>query len=55
LSPYAKQGEISNAGLWAMLGAAEALSSAAVRQQISAEEAKNELVETILGLVGRAG
>jgi AcrR family transcriptional regulator len=55
LSPYIKQGEISNAGLWAMLGAAEALSSAAVRQQISAEEAKNELVETILGLVGRAG
>lgn len=55
LSPYVTQGAISIAGLWAMLGAAEALSNAAVRQQISAEEAKNELVETILGLVGRAG
>lgn len=54
LSPYVKQGEISNAGLWAMLGAAESLSNAAVRQQISAEEAKNELVDMILGLVGRA-
>lgn len=55
LSPFSVTQPLSLAGLWAMLGAAEALSNAAVRQDISAEEAEKELISTILTLVGREG
>ncbi|MEZ2224077.1 TetR/AcrR family transcriptional regulator [Rhizobium sp. RCC_161_2] len=53
LSPFAKAGTIASAGLWAMLGAAEALSYAAATGDITAEEAQAELFETIVGMVAR--
>ena len=43
-----------NAKLWAMLGAADALSHAAVTGDISEEQARDELVETILAMVRRS-
>ncbi|TFY93126.1 TetR/AcrR family transcriptional regulator [Pseudomonas nabeulensis] len=46
-------GRISQAGLRAMLGAAEALSHAAASAEISREEAQQELLATILGMVTR--
>lgn len=55
LSPFAPGTTISSAALWAMLGAAESLSYAAGRGDISAEEAKGELFNTIISMVGRAG
>ena len=51
LSPF---GRVSQAGLRAMLGAAEALSQAAASGEISREEAQQELLETILAMVNRA-
>ncbi|TPG58295.1 TetR/AcrR family transcriptional regulator [Ewingella americana] len=53
LTPFSTGESIPSAGLWAMLGAAEALSSAAGRGEISAEEAKNELFDTIVSMVKR--
>ncbi|MBK3478248.1 TetR/AcrR family transcriptional regulator [Pseudomonas sp. MF6751] len=53
LSPFTVGGSISQAGLRAMLGAAEALSHAAANGEISREEAQQELLETILGMVMR--
>ena len=53
LSPFTHGGSISQAGLRAMLGAAEALSHAAANGEISREEAQQELLETILGMVRR--
>lgn len=53
LSPFTNGGSISQAGLRAMLGAAEALSHAAANGEISREEAQQELLETILGMVRR--
>lgn len=54
LSPFAGAGTIAAAGLWAMLGAAEALSYAAATGDITADEAKNELFETIVAMVARS-
>lgn len=55
LTPFTKgQTPLPSAGLWAMLGAAEALSCAAGRGEISAKEAKDELYATIVSLVERA-
>lgn len=55
LSPFAKgETPLPSAGLWAMLGAAEALSYAAGRGEISAAEAKAELFATIVSMVERA-
>ncbi|MET0284469.1 MAG: TetR/AcrR family transcriptional regulator [Polyangiales bacterium] len=51
LAPFG--GKLSDAGLWAMLGSAESLSSAAAREDISASEAKRELYEAVLALVKR--
>jgi AcrR family transcriptional regulator len=51
LAPFA--GAIASAGLWAMLGAAEALSYAAASGDISAQQAKDELFETIVAMVSR--
>jgi len=54
LQPLAAGGEITQAGLRAMLGAAEALSNAAASAEISAEQAKDELFATIIAMVERA-
>ncbi len=51
LAPF---GQVSQAGLRAMLGAAEALSYAAASGEISREEAQEELLATILAMVHRA-
>lgn len=51
LAPFA--GELSTAGLWGMLGAADALSAAAVAGEIGHEQARGELFEVIVGLVER--
>lgn len=54
LTPFAGTGAIASAGLWAMLGAAEALSHAAATGEITADEAQRELFETIVAMVARA-
>ncbi|MGC6388786.1 TetR/AcrR family transcriptional regulator [Ewingella sp. S1.OA.A_B6] len=54
LTPFATGESITSAGLWAMLGAAEALSYAAGRGEISGQEAKGELFNTIISMVERA-
>ncbi|NDV89135.1 TetR family transcriptional regulator [Aurantimonas aggregata] len=54
LAPFAENGAIAPAGLWAMLGAAEALSYAAAAGEITAEQARDELFETILAMVTRS-
>ena len=54
LQPLAAGGEITQAGLRAMLGAAEALSNAAASAEISAGQAKDELIATIIAMVERA-
>lgn len=51
LAPFA--GELSTAGLWGMLGAADALSAAAVAGEIDHGQARGELFEVIVGLVER--
>ncbi|MBD8271770.1 TetR/AcrR family transcriptional regulator [Pseudomonas fluorescens] len=53
LAPFAPSGTLSQAGLRAMLGAAEALSHAAASAEISREEAQQELLATILTMVKR--
>lgn len=58
LAPFAPDGKVSPVGLRAMLGAAAALSDAAVKGEISASQAKGELFEIIMAMVlrqGRAG
>ncbi len=54
LQPLAAGGKITQAGLRAMLGAAEALSNAAASAEISAAQAKDELFATIIAMVERA-
>lgn len=54
LAPFAGAGAIAPAGLRAMLGAAEALSNAAATGEISAEQAQDELYQTIVAMVERA-
>lgn len=54
LAPYAGQQGISLASLWAMLGAADALSEAAVIGEISDTQAQDELQHTILAMVRRS-
>jgi len=54
ISPFADGAEIGQAGLRAMLGAAEALSQAAATDEISAEQARDELLATIIAMVERA-
>ncbi|AGB72580.1 MULTISPECIES: TetR/AcrR family transcriptional regulator [Rhizobium] len=53
LASFADAGSIKSAGLWAMLGAAEALSYAATTGDISPQQAKDELCETIKAMVAR--
>ncbi|MBT2298576.1 TetR/AcrR family transcriptional regulator [Pseudomonas fluorescens] len=53
LQPFAGTRGITQAGLRAMLGAAEALSNAASTGEISASEAKEELLVSIVAMVDR--
>ncbi|KQR62505.1 TetR/AcrR family transcriptional regulator [Acidovorax sp. Leaf160] len=53
-APFAGPKGVSPAGLWAMLGAADALSQAAVAGDIDEEQARDELRATILAMVGRS-
>ncbi|MCQ6259389.1 TetR/AcrR family transcriptional regulator [Pseudomonas sp. Q11] len=53
LEPFAGKKRIPQAGLRAMLGAAEALSNAAASGEISAGEAKDELLVSIVAMVTR--
>ncbi|SCB13257.1 transcriptional regulator, TetR family [Rhizobium hainanense] len=53
LAPFANASSIASAGLWAMLGAAEALSYAATMGDITPQQAKDELCETIKAMVAR--
>ncbi len=54
LAPFAGPTGIARPGLWAMLGAADALSLAAVAGDISPAQAEEELSQTILALVRRS-
>lgn len=54
LAPFARAHALPCAGLWAMLGAAEGLSYAAVNGDITAAQAQHELAETIVAMVTRA-
>lgn len=54
LAPFCSGKGISTASLWAMLGAADALSDAAVAGDISEEQAQDELQSIILGMVERS-
>lgn len=54
LAPYAGPKGIAQASLWAMLGAADALSNAAVAADISEIQARDELREIILAMVKRS-
>lgn len=54
LSPFTGEGAIAPASLRAMLGAAEALSHAAATEEITPEQAQDELFETIIAMVDRS-
>lgn len=53
LLPHASAAALSDAALWAMVGAAEMLSAAAVKGQISRDEACHELHDVISSLAQR--
>lgn len=54
LAPFVEIGALAAAGLWAMLGAAESLSSAAAMGEITPTQAKDELFDTIVAMVDRS-
>jgi len=55
LAPFGgSKKSIAPAGFWAMLGSADALSQAAAMGDITAEQAQDELYETIIAMVGRS-
>lgn len=54
LAPVTRAGSIAPAAFWAMLGAADALSHAAVTNEITAEQAQDELFAVIVGMVDRS-
>lgn len=54
LAPFAREGVLPSAGLWGMLGAAEALSYAAITGDITPAQAQQELAAIILAMVERA-
>lgn len=54
LAPFAGPQGIATPGLWAMLGAADSLSQAALVGDISPAQAQEELRQTILAMVRRA-
>jgi hypothetical protein len=53
-APFAGPGGVPVASLWAMLGAADALSDAALVGDITEAQAKEELRQTLLGMVKRS-
>ncbi|WP_338868328.1 helix-turn-helix domain-containing protein [Myxococcus stipitatus] len=53
LAPLSKGGAPGTASLWAMLGAAEALSKAAAMGDVTAADAKEELARTIVAIFSR--
>ncbi|AJD51486.1 transcriptional regulator, TetR family [Thalassospira xiamenensis M-5 = DSM 17429] len=53
LSPFSPTGKIPMPRLWGFLGAAESLSYAAATGEITADQAKQELFETIIVMVSR--
>lgn len=53
LEPFTEGGSLALAALWAMLGAADAVSDASARGEITKEEAVEELLRTILSMVER--
>lgn len=53
LAPFAGPRGLGNAGFWAMLGAADALSQAAGAGDVTPEEAQTELSRIIEAMVGR--
>ncbi|OSQ29044.1 TetR family transcriptional regulator [Thalassospira sp. MCCC 1A03138] len=53
LSPFSRTGKIPMPRLWGFLGAAESLSYAAATGEITADQAKQELFETIIAMVSR--
>ncbi|MCE4062725.1 TetR/AcrR family transcriptional regulator [Pandoraea sputorum] len=52
-APFASPGGIPAPAMWAMLGAADALSDAAVTGEITADDAQTELHQVILTMVKR--
>ncbi|MGY8527006.1 TetR/AcrR family transcriptional regulator [Paracidovorax citrulli] len=54
LAPFAGPHGVSNAGLWAMLGAADSLSQAVAVSALTEEQARDELIETIVAMVKRS-
>lgn len=54
LAPFSGTQGIPLAGLWAMLGAADSLSHAVVAGDLTEAQARDELTETIIGLVKRS-
>ncbi|VVE89156.1 TetR family transcriptional regulator [Pandoraea bronchicola] len=53
LAPFAGPSGVSTPAMWAMLGAADSLSDAAVAGDITPDEARAELLQTILAMVKR--
>lgn len=53
-APFCRGSALSSAALWAMLGAAGALSDAAVRGDISRDQAMAELTAILLAMIGRS-
>ncbi|WP_430474957.1 TetR/AcrR family transcriptional regulator [Thalassospira lucentensis] len=53
LAPFCASGSVSTVSLWGFLGAAEALSYAAATGEITPEQAKNELFDTIIAMMSR--
>lgn len=54
LAPFAVEQGLARAGMWAMLGAADALSDAAVGGDITDVQARDELQQTIMAMVRRS-
>ncbi|WP_437365848.1 TetR/AcrR family transcriptional regulator [Inquilinus limosus] len=54
LAPFIGPCGIAQAGFWAMLGAADALSHAAALGGITARQAEDELFETIVAMIARS-
>ena len=54
LAPFTQGGELPDAGLWAMLGAAESVSYAVTRNEITVQQAQCELFAVITALVERS-
>ncbi|MFC6486617.1 TetR/AcrR family transcriptional regulator [Nitratireductor sp. GCM10026969] len=54
LKPFTGPRGIAQSGFWAMLGAGDALTHAAVIGEITARQAQDELFEVILAMVGRS-